>query len=118
MLLGPRVRDGVNGYHVVTPLVRADGSTVIVDRGFIPKDNVDLERRSRTQDTVQVLGLLRTTHTRNNFTPTNLPDVGVWYWVDLDAMAEYAGGTKAGVQPVYVEEVFGGSIHVIQYATC
>ncbi|RPD82405.1 mitochondrial protein required for respiration [Lentinus tigrinus ALCF2SS1-7] len=110
MLLGPRVWDGNNGYHVVVPLVRSDGSTVLVDRGFVAKDlaqNVK-QRLADGGDEVEVLGMLRTAQVRNNFTPENHPDKGEWYWADIDAMAAHAGGEEAGVQPVFVEEIFEG----------
>ena len=54
--------------------------------------------------------MLRTAQKRNKFTPDNNPDKGEWYWADVDAMATQAGGAEAGVQPVFVEEVFGASI--------
>lgn len=44
---------------------------------------------------------------RNSFTPENNPEKGEWYWVDVNAIAAYAGGVERGVQPVYVEAVFG-----------
>ena len=36
LYLGNRLRNGQAGYHVVTPLLRADGSAVMVDRGWVP----------------------------------------------------------------------------------
>jgi surfeit locus 1 family protein len=108
MLLGPRVREGMNGFHLITPLMRQGSSTVLVDRGFVSKDALDNAMCKREEGEVQVLGLLRTTHTRNNFTPDNNAVEGTWYWADVDAMAEYAGGEAANVQPIYVEEIFGG----------
>ncbi|KAH7930398.1 SURF1-domain-containing protein [Leucogyrophana mollusca] len=107
MLLGPRVRDGVHGYHVVTPLVRSDGSTVLVDRGFISKDFATNFVRGDDGE-VEMTGMLRTSHTRNNFTPDNRPEEGQWYWADVEGMAEYAGGEQAHVQPVFIEEIFNG----------
>ena len=96
--------DGQNGHHLVEPLVRADGSTVLVDRGFVAKDTPpDLSDAGE----VQVLGMLRTGQVRNRFTPDNHPEKGEWYWADVDAIAEHAGGEGRGVQPVYVEEIFG-----------
>ncbi|KAJ7897066.1 SURF1 family-domain-containing protein [Mycena olivaceomarginata] len=107
MLVGPSTREGVHGAHVLTPLIREDGSTIIVDRGFISKD---LDLQSVPQDTseVEIIGMLRTSQERNTFTPDNHPERGEWYWKDLDAMAEYAGGANANVQPVLVEEIFEG----------
>jgi surfeit locus 1 family protein len=107
MLLGPRVREGIQGYHVITPLVRTDGSTVLVDRGFVSKDAIDKEAFGRDLEEVEVLGMLRTSQSRNSFTPNNNPQKGEWYWADVDAMSEFSGGERAGVQPVFIEEIFG-----------
>lgn len=109
MLIGPRVREGSHGYHVITPLMRSDGSTVLIDRGFISKDKVDKAGHLLETGEVQIFGMLRTAQAKNSFTPNNLPDEGVWYWTDVDAMAEYAGGEAARVQPVFVEQIFGKS---------
>lgn len=111
ILLGPRVRDGTIGYHLVVPFVRTDGSTVLVDRGFVSKDLAQTakQNQSTVQGEVEILGMLRTAQPRNSFTPDNLPDEGKWYWADVDAMAAHAGGEASGVQPVFIEEVFGAS---------
>jgi surfeit locus 1 family protein len=107
MLLGPRVRDGLRGYNVVTPLVRSDGSTVLVNRGFVSKVAIDDGILRQDTGEVEIFGMLRTSQLRNSFTPDNHPEKGEWYWADLTAMSEFAGGERAGVQPVYIEEIFG-----------
>jgi surfeit locus 1 family protein len=107
MLLGPRVRDGLQGYHVVTPLVRLDGSTVLVDRGFVSKDAIGKCGLQQKNGEVEVLGMLRMSQSRNAFTPDNHPERSEWYWADVTAMSEFAGGERAGVQPVFIEEIFG-----------
>ncbi|KAF7981123.1 hypothetical protein HWV62_34853 [Athelia sp. TMB] len=109
MLLGPRVREGAQGYNVVTPLIRADGSTVLVDRGFVLKEHVENGALNQARGEVELLGMIRTSQNRNSFTPDNHPEKGQWYWTDVKAMADYAGGEAAGVQPVFVEEIFGES---------
>ncbi len=45
VLRRPVSRDGVPGYHVVTPLLLADGSAVLVERGWVPQqfDQVPVE---------------------------------------------------------------------------
>ncbi|THH19033.1 hypothetical protein EW146_g2044 [Bondarzewia mesenterica] len=108
MLLGPRVRDGTNGYHLITPLIRTNASTVLVDRGFVSGDFVKSGKRIPiVEGEVEVRGMLRDSQARNYFTPDNHPEKGEWYWADLNAMAEYAGGENANVQQVLVEEIFG-----------
>lgn len=62
MLLGPRTRgDGQAGYFLVTPLVRENGSKILVKRGWVPTAKKDPRTRpeSRTDELVQVEGLLR-----------------------------------------------------------
>ncbi|KAF7979407.1 hypothetical protein HWV62_42522 [Athelia sp. TMB] len=108
MLLGPRVREGAQGYNVVTPLIRPDGSTVLVDRGFVLKEHVENGALNQARGEVELLGMIRTSQNRNSFTPDNHPEKGQWYWTDVQAMADYAGGEAAGVQPVFVEEIFEG----------
>ncbi|KAH9982867.1 SURF1-domain-containing protein [Lactifluus volemus] len=108
MLLGPRVRDGINGFHLVTPLVRTNGSTILVDRGFISEPTATKRSYPVLDGEVEVHGMLRDSQTRNAFTPDNSPEKGEWYWADAAAMANYAGGELRGVQPVLVEEIFEG----------
>ncbi|KAF9566088.1 mitochondrial protein required for respiration, partial [Agrocybe pediades] len=108
MLFSPRVYNGVHGFHVVTPLVRENGSTVLVDRGFVSRDCISSANWLAETGEVEVLGMLRTSQPRNLFTPNNDPAHGKWYWTDVETMAEYAGGKAARVQPVFVEQIFEG----------
>lgn len=114
MPLGPRVKDGMLGYHLITPLVRTNGSTVLVDRGFVAREYVE-ENKPRAEEPegeVEVCGMLRASQARNAFTPDNHPERNLWYWTDVDTMAEYCGGAEANVQPVLVEEIFGVCLRV------
>lgn len=115
MLLAPRVREGVHGVHVITPLIRDNGSTVLVDRGFVSKEHASSSSYLQDEGEVEVLGMLRMSQPRNTFTPDNYPEEGIWYWADIDAMAEYAGGEQAGVQPVFVEQIFGNLYRVSDF---
>jgi len=108
IIVGPRTRDGTAGFHVIVPLVRSNGTTVLVDRGFVSKDALEMfSQAARTDEEILVQGMLRVSQVRNTFTPDNHPEKGEWYWIDVNAMAEYAGGEKANVQPVFIEEIFG-----------
>lgn len=109
MLLGPRVREGQHGVNVVTPLVRADGSTILVDRGFVTADVAKARSFSRPEGVVEVLGMIRLSQPRNTFTPDNRPEENQWYWTDIEGMAQHAGGESANIQPVLVEQIFGNA---------
>lgn len=102
MLVGPRMRDGQEGYVVVTPLER-DGrqSTLLVNRGWISKKLADKKDRvlGLPQGVVMIEGLLREPWKKNMFTPDNKPEEGKFYFPDIEQMAELTGS-----QPVWIEE--------------
>jgi surfeit locus 1 family protein len=37
--------------------------------------------------------------------PDNVPEKGEWFWRDVEAMANFAGGDAKGVQPVLVDVI-------------
>lgn len=39
VVLRAQTNEGLNGFEIVTPLVLADGTAVLVDRGFVPSEN-------------------------------------------------------------------------------
>jgi surfeit locus 1 family protein len=86
---------GESGYQVVTPLKMTDGRTMFVNRGFIPLDLKDKTKRSAGElsGTVHVVGLLRVAPAKKPsfFLPDNRPDLNLWFWVDLPAMAQQDG---------------------------
>ncbi len=71
----------LQGFYVLTPLVLEDGSTVIVNRGFVPTELADPAKRQAGQvEGVQtVTGLLRFPETRGWFVPENDPAKNVWF---------------------------------------
>jgi surfeit locus 1 family protein len=79
------------GYWVMVPLVRADGSAILVNRGFIAVDRKErraaagAERAAAGETTVT--GLLRPPESRGLFTPADNPDKGEWYTRDPGAIA-------------------------------
>ena len=69
------------GYWVLTPLVRADGSIVIVNRGFVPLEKKEPSSRGegQTEGNVRITGLLRAPEQVNYFTPANDPKRNAWF---------------------------------------
>lgn len=112
MLVGPRMRDGEQGYMVITPLER-DGdatgqTTVLVNRGWIAKKfrwQKDRPAEALPRGEVEVEGLLREPWKKNMFTPDNRPDIGEFYFPDVKQMAELTGS-----QAVWVEQTMGKCI--------
>lgn len=100
-LLKPRVKDGVQGFDVVTPLRRADGSAVFVNRGFATDKT--LQDMPRPAGTVTIEGLGRLPR-KGLFTPDNDAAAGNWYWADTAAMAEVLKITAAAPVLVYVDK--------------
>lgn len=104
MLIGPRMRDGQDGYMVVTPLEREGASTILVNRGWISKKHRNQRSRPYSLPTGQVTvqGLLRQPWKKNMFTPENRPDKGEFYFPDVEQMAALTGS-----QPVWIEATEG-----------
>ncbi|KAG9084182.1 surf-like protein [Ceratobasidium sp. UAMH 11750] len=126
VLLGPRTRDNVLGYHLISPLIRPNGASgVLVDRGFVSRDTLERAAQAATgarpeiakiaalvakaarQGAVQVEGMIASPAKRNIFTPDNKPDIGEWYWADAGAMSKVASGDSGDVQAVLIDELFG-----------
>ena len=96
---------GESGYQVVTPLKMTDGRTMFVNRGFIPLELKDRSKRAAGElsGTQNVVGLLRLAPPKKPsfFLPENRPDLNLWFWVDLPAMARQDG--IADVVPFYID---------------
>jgi surfeit locus 1 family protein len=80
-----RVLDGRAGVHVVTPLARDGGTTVLVNRGWAPGDHVMPAGIGRERLTVT--GIARVPRPPGPFVPANDAARGLWYALDIAAMA-------------------------------
>jgi surfeit locus 1 family protein len=91
------------GYWVLTPLLRDDGTTVLINRGFVPAERRDAStRRDDNPDgTVEIAGLLRMTEPKGGFLRTNDPDHDRWYSRDVAAIATARG--LHDVAPFFVD---------------
>ncbi|MGY2889007.1 cytochrome oxidase assembly protein ShyY1 [Bradyrhizobium sp. USDA 4524] len=75
------------GFWVLTPLQAADGTTVLVNRGFVPSDKRDpaTRRDGERQGAVSVTGLLRMSEPKGGFLRSNDASAGRWYSRDVAA---------------------------------
>ncbi|CAA2107643.1 hypothetical protein MBUL_04263 [Methylobacterium bullatum] len=81
------------GFWVMTPLVGTDGSTILVNRGFVPaqmREPVTRERGRRTGET-RVTGLLRMSEPGGGFLRHNDPAADRWFSRDVAAIAASRG---------------------------
>jgi len=84
---------GGPGYWVITPLVQADGATILVNRGFVPIARKDPSTRAEGQvdGLVTVTGLLRMPEAAGLFTPESDPGKDSWFVRDPLAIAGAKG---------------------------
>jgi surfeit locus 1 family protein len=96
---------GTVGYRVLTPFEQPDGRIAFVDRGYIPQNLRNPQKRASGQipGRVRVAGLLRLPPAGrpNWFLPDNRPDRNDWFWIDLRAMA--AADKLERVAPFYID---------------
>src|SRR3546814_4011185 len=88
----------------MAPLRVADGSIVLVNRGFVDAAHRDPATRSaaRSAAKVRVTGLLRMSVPGGAFLHHNDPDNGRWYSRDVAAIAAAPGLAGNKVAPLFI----------------
>lgn len=100
-----RNRPSGQGYFVLTPLVLADGSSVIVNRGFVPTDRRDpsSRREGLAEGPVTVTGLVRFPEARGTFAAVDDTARRIFYTRDLAAIARAQGLEATATAPFSVD---------------
>ncbi|XP_070706805.1 surfeit locus protein 1 [Pempheris klunzingeri] len=99
---------GETGANVVTPLHCADlGITILVNRGYVPRQKIRPETRMKGQveDEVEVVGVVRLGEVRKPFVPNNDVERNRWHYRDLEAMSRVTG-----TEPIFIDADFGSTI--------
>ncbi|WP_395825504.1 SURF1 family protein [Collimonas sp.] len=107
-----------NGFWLLTPLRSADGSVVLVNRGFVAAKVGDWKSQdsasqdsavvqSASSETVSVTGLLRLSEPGGGFLRRNDPQANHWYSRDVQAIAAARGLSAAA--PYFVDADAGQS---------
>jgi surfeit locus 1 family protein len=93
----------LQGFYVFTPLRLADGSLLMINRGFVPTRLREPAKRAEAQPQgeVTVTGLLRNPERRGWFVPANEAGRDEWFVRDLGSMA--AGRALERLAPFYVD---------------
>ncbi|MDA9435991.1 SURF1 family protein [Bradyrhizobium sp. CCBAU 51627] len=91
------------GYWVLTPLKRGDGTTILINRGFVPSERRDASTRQagNPEGLVEITGLLRITEPKGGFLRDNVPQHNRWYSRDVAAIA--AARDLQNVAPFFVD---------------
>jgi surfeit locus 1 family protein len=99
------VTDLGSGFWLLTPLRTADGSVVLINRGYVPSAAAAEAIIRRTQaisaGPVIVTGLLRITEPGGGFLRKNDPVANRWYSRDVQAITAARG--LSGVAPYFVD---------------
>ncbi|KAM8827804.1 surfeit locus protein 1 [Spinachia spinachia] len=98
---------GETGANVITPFRCTDlGITILVNRGYVPKQKVRPETRVKGQveGEVEVVGVIRLTENRKPFVPNNDVEKNHWHYRDLEAMA-----AATGAEPIFIDADFGST---------
>lgn len=77
--ISSRTHNGQIGVHIVTPLRLDDGTAILVNRGWAPKDYAPGERSDNAE---HVTGYLRSIEKPNMFVPANIPAKNEWYAIN------------------------------------
>ena len=85
---GPAGAAGTTGWDVVTPLRCADGTSVMVNRGWVPRD--DVGALGQPAGVQSVHGVLKRGESPNKYAQ-NDPAARKYVWLDLPTMAASAG---------------------------
>jgi surfeit locus 1 family protein len=92
------------GYWVFMPARLADGSLVIVNRGFVPEGRQDPNSRAGGEiaGPIEIVGAMRWPDTRHWFTPNDDTAHNLWFTRDPQAMA--ATKKLGAAAPFFVEQ--------------
>lgn len=93
----------LQGYYVITPLRREDGSIVLVNRGFVPTElrRPEDRRAGQVEGETTITGILRASEARGLFVPEPDPARDAWFTRDIAAIARARGLDR--VAPFLVE---------------
>lgn len=108
MPLLARSMNGNVGVQIVTPFTLENGTTILINRGWVPDDHADPATRADglVDGPVTIEALIRRPGEPNWLVPDNEPATNRWFWMDLPAMRTAAGLNPDG-PPFYLDERAG-----------
>ncbi|NYT32197.1 SURF1 family protein [Rhizobium sp. WYCCWR 11128] len=91
------------GYWVLAPLTLADGTSILINRGFVPTDRRDpaSRREGELSGRVEITGLMRMTEPKGSLLRSNDVAADRWYSRDVAAIAEKRG--IGAIAPYFID---------------
>ncbi|NKK58536.1 SURF1 family protein [Rhizobium leguminosarum bv. viciae] len=91
------------GYWVITPLTLADGTSLLINRGFVPTErrDPDSRRKGELSGPVEITGLMRMTEPKGSLLQSNDVAADRWYSRDVAAIAQKRG--VGAVAPYFID---------------
>ncbi len=112
------------GYHVITPFITTEGVVVFVNRGWIPEDMKDQDKRKDSLVTALIEtpleGMIRESHGEAPwYMPHNVPEKNVWFWIDLPEMTkklkEDSDIENANIKPILIQQTVPTAFNDFKY---
>ena len=112
-----RTYEGNAGFHVVTPFVTENGTTLFINRGWVSEAYREPEKRPfSVEDKVQsVRAVLRLPQKKGYFVPENEPDRGFWFTLKPDQLADHLGLENV-VTSYYADQIRQGEVITLPIA--
>lgn len=93
------------GFWVLTPLTSDRGAVYLINRGFVPTDAADPERRraGQIEGEIEISGLLRISEPGGIWLRANDPAANRWYSRDVVAIARARNLDAVEVAPFFID---------------
>ena len=91
------------GYYVITPLIRNDGTIVFINRGWVA---INEKNWHRPRGLVTVSTVISKGEKRNTFSPENNPTTKRLFWLEEDALRVCANRPELTCKDIIVLEAF------------
>tara|TARA_Y100000590_G_scaffold468792_1_gene653147 strand:- start:1450 stop:2175 length:726 start_codon:yes stop_codon:yes gene_type:complete len=93
LFLAARSLRGNVGFHILTPFKQTNGKTILINRGWVPREKKESSSRLKGQIQGQITleGILTPGSGKGPFTPENDKDKNVWLYVNFKEMSDIVG---------------------------
>ncbi|MGH1349650.1 MAG: SURF1 family protein [Methyloligellaceae bacterium] len=102
------IRQGRMGLQVFTPVILSDGGSILVNRGFILKEQRKPGNFSDLKDVKNIEGFIRRPETKSFFTPEPSLQKRVWFSIDPKSMRKVIN--VSGLEDSHYIELFASGV--------